>query len=532
MSSPPKEAPVRAWAWALALPALLVPAVNPDLFWHLAAGRWMAESRALPRRDAFSFTLEGAPWLDFEWGSQLLFYASHALLGLWGPWLLKGALLLAAALLLSRALPREPVSRAVLLGLWWTAAVAAADARPELFSLALFCALLWGLENWRRRELGFGRPALAAAAALFALWANLHAGFFAGLAALGLYAAGEALDRNWRRAAEGLSVFAAGAAGSLLNPYGAGPWSAAWEHWQDRAALARFIKEWHPMGLDNPFQLPFHFIAALFVLVFVVRRFKRERVPWGPALLAFYFLTAAVSHRRAAVYFHPAALVFLGAAAGLEGRALRRAGAALLAAAALFLAVLIPRARWTPPFNPKFVPEGAARFLAEHREIVPARLYNEWEWGGYLAWTLPERKVFVDGRYLFHPLLPEISRAAQDPRAWAAFLERRGLDAALVHNLDFMLDTQKRYPDGALKAFKRPWYTAYFPLERWALVHWNAQTLLFVSRRAVPAAWLKENEYRWHRPKDDEALEEGLERGEVPPKALEAERARHARAAR
>lgn len=516
-----------AWALALALPALLVPVVNPDYFWHLSAGRWMALHRALPLRETFSFTLSGHPWMDFEWGSQLLFYGAHLVAGFWGAWLFKAALLLSSAAFLSRALGAEPLRRAALLGVWWTAALSAADARPELFSLVFFCLLLCGLEAWRAMRFTPSRSVLAAVMALFAVWSNLHAGFFAGIAAIALYALGEAAERGLRRAADGLAAAAAAALGTTVNPYGLGPWQAAWEHWQARQDLALYIKEWRPMGFDNPFHVPFWVLALVVVLLFAFRVLRYKPVPWGPALLSLYFLAATLAHRRAAVYFLPAAVVFLGAVE-LDEKFARRAGLALLAAATLFLAALTPRVRWTLPLNPKFIPLKAAAFIEKNQDaLAKVRLYNEWEWGGYLSWKLPERQVFADGRYLFHSFLPDIARAVQDPASWRGFFRRRTLDGALVHNLDFSLPSRKRYPDGTTKTFRRPWYTAYLPLSHWALVYWDEKSMLFVSRQAVPASWLKDHEYRWYRPRDDAALQEGLERGEVPKAAWEAEKARH-----
>ena len=115
MSRPLKEGDLRSgvatpWVWSLAallsLPAYLVPIANPDLFWHLSAARWMAAHHAVPRADWLSLSMSGAPWLDFEWLSQLVFGAFYKLGGFFGLWLLKGICLLAVWLLLDGALKR------------------------------------------------------------------------------------------------------------------------------------------------------------------------------------------------------------------------------------------------------------------------------------------------------------------------------------------------------------------------------------------------------------------------------------------
>ncbi|MEW6283718.1 MAG: tetratricopeptide repeat protein, partial [Candidatus Eremiobacterota bacterium] len=49
-------------------------------------------------------------------------------------------------------------------------------------------------------------------------------------------------------------------------------------------------------------------------------------------------------------------------------------------------------------------PYDAARFLQRNPRL-PARMFNPYEWGGYLAWNVPGRKVFMDGRA--HTVYPE-----------------------------------------------------------------------------------------------------------------------------
>src|ERR1019366_9177730 len=49
-------------------------AVDPDLWWHLRTGQWIAETGHIPHSDHFSFTRAGQPWISHEWLSELVFY--------------------------------------------------------------------------------------------------------------------------------------------------------------------------------------------------------------------------------------------------------------------------------------------------------------------------------------------------------------------------------------------------------------------------------------------------------------------------
>ena len=56
---------------------------DPDLYWHLATGRWIAAHHAIPRADPFSYTSNGH-WDYSDTLASLYFYASSALGGVPG----------------------------------------------------------------------------------------------------------------------------------------------------------------------------------------------------------------------------------------------------------------------------------------------------------------------------------------------------------------------------------------------------------------------------------------------------------------
>src|SRR5947209_8572667 len=47
---------------------------DPDVYWHLAIGRWMLAEHAFPAYDVFSHTAAGRPWVNVEWLSQVLLF--------------------------------------------------------------------------------------------------------------------------------------------------------------------------------------------------------------------------------------------------------------------------------------------------------------------------------------------------------------------------------------------------------------------------------------------------------------------------
>ncbi len=530
------------WAAALAaaLPAFLLPFHNPDLFWHLSSGRWIVQHGALPYAEFLSFSLPGKPWLDFEWLSQLAFYGADAAGGFLGVWLLKAALLAGCAFFFDRTLRENDLSsraRAVALAVWGVAALSWSDARPELFSLLLFSAVLWRLEAVRLGRVDPDFRSLVLTVGVFALWSNLHAGFPLGVEAIAIYGVGELIEGRPRRGVALAILAAVGAAAALLNPYGLGPYRVLAEHYAAQQDLARYIAEWHPMSAANPLHWPFLALVVTGALAAAARMAEpyegqaqwTRRAPWGLFLLCGHLGANGLLHARFAPYFLVAAPAAVAIVAQEARGWLRGVLVAGIAAAIIFLLWLGPRLYRSGVFNDKDVPRRAAEFMARQEPALsPLRLFNQWEWGGYLAWRLrPWYRVYSDGRYVFHEQLPRVARAAESPESWQAFMQGERLNGALVPNRDAFLPSARRYPDGSTKSFDRPWYLFYFPRERWALVYWDAQALLFVERASVPPSWLKEHEYRWLRPKDDAAFQDAMARGEIPLKDWQAEKARH-----
>src|SRR5258708_10552245 len=52
---------------------------DPDSYSHIAVGRWIMANGAMPASDPFSFSMHGAPWITFEWLSEVIYAAAYAL---------------------------------------------------------------------------------------------------------------------------------------------------------------------------------------------------------------------------------------------------------------------------------------------------------------------------------------------------------------------------------------------------------------------------------------------------------------------
>ena len=235
--------------------------------------------------------------------------------------------------------------------------------------------------------------------------------------------------------------------------------------------------------------------------------------------------------RRHVVYAHFAALLFLRLGFGQPlaaypffvitglafhaGPALGKAGAApagpglgggalWLAAAWWFYSGLV----WTQYTGKaqlaKWGSEGMAAFLrANKAELSGLKLYNYWSWGGWLGWELgPEYKPFVDGRYLFHDRISEVTGLSGISRNGKALIAKYKFDLALIKLDEPNLPAKRRLAGGGETVAWRP---AYLFISRARTGPWSTGTIpppRWCGAVAVPAAWLAGHEFRWLRPGD------------------------------
>ncbi|HEY2888631.1 MAG TPA: hypothetical protein VGJ17_08455, partial [Candidatus Limnocylindrales bacterium] len=216
----------RAALWrflAIGLPALAgLAAAMPsvDLTFGLRAGQQILSSGAVPTVDTWTFTAGGQPWLDQQWGAQVLLQLVFGAAGWTGLVVLRAALLaLAFGLLLATVRLRAPRMGVIAATLLVIAAFAvAADAlalRAQLFAIVLFAATLFVLaarHRWARAV--WLIPVLAL------LWANLHGTFLFAPALCGLAWLADLFDALARPGA------GEGVAGRAASPRG---WRAGWQ---------------------------------------------------------------------------------------------------------------------------------------------------------------------------------------------------------------------------------------------------------------------------------------------------------------
>ena len=124
-------------------------------------------------------------------------------------------------------------------------------------------------------------------------------------------------------------------------------------------------------------------------------------------------------------------------------------------------------------------PVGAAEFV--RAEKIPGNIFHNYEWGGYLMWTLfPEYRVFWDARQISSEMFLLGTRImAGDPER-DAILNRYDVNTIILSPVHYMtggrqariLDPLRRDP-------------------RWVLVYAGGSEVVFVRASSVDLLWLR-----------------------------------------
>lgn len=496
---------------------------DPDLWMQMATGRAMVDGHTLLRTDIFTHTLSGTPFVNFERIGQIFLHLIYRAGGLHAVLAYKICFCLAALGLIVTAVRLLGGRGAWLLTLTWVAFMILLprfNERLELFSFVFLAALIAGL-LWMRRASAAPRWFPFVVFGLMAVWCNIHGGFIFGIGVLVLIDVGARWSREnpaYIRMLDG-SV-AAALAGTLINP--AGVHLLPFMVWMARQVHgAPLIEEWLPSTVSaHPVFWVAWGICAGLVVVSLLRGARSAKF-WTPVVVVFMVWSASLARNTSylAFFFVPFFAELLPSFD--KRRAARIFSWLFLLPLALFWRQYLdpwPRAA----LRPAFFPDAACRFVLQND--VRGTMYNSYVFGGYVEWALgPERKIFMDGRYICMPFLEEERAAFQiSPQVaaerWRAYLDKYGVDYAI-----------SLYPPYIAKegfAVLGP-IDLMYPRDQWALLFWDDAAMVFVKRTPAFRPLIDRFEYRFLWPHNPLQMARMLKANKIKPADVEKELRRH-----
>jgi hypothetical protein len=429
---------------------------DADLGWHIRTGEFILATHTVPHHDLYSFSKPDAPWYAWEWLTDVLAAGLHSLAGLKGIVLAAGVLISIFATSLIRRMALRGTHIMVALGVALLGVGSASIhflARPHILTLVLLSISVWIIEADREhggRRIWWLIP-------LTIVWTNLHGGFLALIAVLGLTTIGTALEawfggsgtiRNALR--YGLLTVGCAVA-SLINPYG----------WKLHIHVGDYLQSGWIRNVVQEFQSPsfrsenmLQFEALMLVGIMVAAGlFRRRRIVEG-LWIVFWAHMALGSVRHVPVFVAVVAPILavelsgwwtawtaaakksslpgiLNQIAGdcLPGFCRSSVWPAVVVVALVFIGAPIP---WPRDFPDLLFPTTMIHTNLDL--IAKSRVLTTDQWGDYLIYTDPRLKVFVDGRSDFYG--PEVGgeylRLIGGQWDWQQIMEKYQFDLALL----------------------------------------------------------------------------------------------------
>lgn len=433
-----------------------------DFYWHIKTGEYIVSTLSFPVQDIFSFPYFGKEWILHEWLTEVLLYQVFHAFGFTGIRVLVAAVSVCIFLVLCR-LARKLIGNettAVLATLlFFVPTIGFASPRPQLFTFLFFAIVLRLLVDYKY----FGETRrLFLLPLMTAIWANMHAAFFAGLALLLLFTASEWVlhyfsgrDRrkDWR-ALQRLSGFVlASILVTALNPQFFKLWLYPFHVISLDAAMG-FIQEWKSPN----FHLFIYKTYLATIILFILSAIYAQRKPdLTEMAIPFFFLVSGLTASRHLPLTCFTLLVFTcvflrenrwlllrhanhaaqAASKNLHDRRMERLIPALNLAFLAFFASLTIGLEMRGKAHDMVdaaLPVKATDFIVSHG--ITGRMFNNYDYGGYLIYRLaPQQKVFIDGRadIFGDEFLNEYLDIYYGAAGWKEKFDRFAIDYVICH---------------------------------------------------------------------------------------------------
>ena len=443
-----------------------------DVWFHLRNAQELLTRHAFLRSDQYTFTTSGAPLLNFEWLSELPYYLAFREWGLHGLLAVYLALLwLIFAGVYYLALRRGASSGDAALATMAGVALGCFSFGPRMLHFGWLCLILLLLAMERFERTGKGLWLLPP---LFAVWINLHGSWPFGFVVVGICIVSGLVQGRWgmvvaerwtpSQLRKLLLALAASAIALLANPYGYRLIWYPFELLSRQQAVRDNMIEWQSMDFHTGWGK-----LGLLMIVALLASAWFSNQPWklSDILLATFAVWASLNHLRF-----------------------------LLFAAIILVPLLAPRLRLFPPYDARNdkpwlnlaitaaivaiilgsypsaaelqervdgqFPRGALQFMKQRQ--ITGRLFNWYDYGGYIEFYAPAIKTFADGRtdiFVYNHVLDDYQKinTIEEP---LELLDKYKIDYVLFpvnKHLTYVLDHSPAwriiYQDKVVKLYQR-----------------------------------------------------------------------------
>ncbi|MFQ5414112.1 MAG: hypothetical protein ACE5E6_06600 [Phycisphaerae bacterium] len=470
-------APGRCCAWYASLGVMSLSLLlgfspiprDPDLWFHLADGRHILATGAVPDTDPFSMTRVGAPWVPQSWLFDVGVAAAWANVS---PRALEAVMavafaatiMLSLALLLGRGV--SPVTAAIICAAIALAAHTSRGVRPQVLSLLACNVVIYVL--FRHDRVGPRLRGLVLLPPMFLLWAQVHSACVLGLIVACAWLGGRAADlaedgtapttpehgrpgsgvAGAGRLAPALVAIVVSAGAILVTPHR----STHFGYVAQTIGLSHLgrVLEWQaPRALT--LSAPHVYVYVLLAGIMLLLARRGRQAGWAEIGVCVGLIVLGLSAIRhvplACIGSVPLLGELLGAPrdasavgrsgwAGFVGRRWWRSVVATAACAVVVLAAPWGRSGAAADRYARYEPVHGAAALASSGRAW--RVFTTYNTGSYVLYAGgPRVKVFVDSRAdVYGDELLDAAYRARAGVGWAQLFATWRIDAAVVERAD------------------------------------------------------------------------------------------------
>lgn len=385
---------------AMAIMVLFSPPKDPDFGWHYKYGEQLLATHQTPGVNTFSYIDSSYQWLDSYWLFELLLYVVFSNVGAIAYSLVTSTITAVVCWQLLKKPARHQISLVyiyfILIVLLQNFCV---SVRPHFISTTLLMFLCYTLVA-QPKNIKF-------LPLMFLFWANIHADFVLGLFIFGLYTLQKVLfEKDYKTLLAGVLSGLV----TLINPAGINLWltmlrelslpiKSSVGEWgaSDLNALTTmvgtiilFTTFFTGVLLTKKVFKPWYFISAFIFLILSTKAIYMLRI--FAIVTSFMFLA---TFDRVIEIFIKVAKLERTSQMGYVLKIL-----AILSTPAVVFFVFIPNLqqtasleKWSTKAN---YPYQAVQYLKQNKPA--GKMLNNYNWGGYFIWQMPEYETFIDGR--------------------------------------------------------------------------------------------------------------------------------------
>jgi len=319
----------------------------------------------------------------------------------------------------------------------------------------------------------------------------MHAGFAAGFLLVGVFIVGEiirslVIGKAQHKKEEVVSLvglaklggytYILGSLATLLNPYGWGIYREIIATLNQPEVLGQ-IAEWLPVDFTAQGSFNLMIGGILTLILLMATRFK---VDYTKFLIAVFFFFFSLTSWRHIALFAIACMPFITEQIDVISRKLYDEMSRNWIVPLGLLSIVVLAGWWhigqsIPVISDAnayatayHFPKEAVEYIKTH--AVGNKMFNEYNWGGYLIWQLPPKKVFIDGRMAIWndgkiKIFDEFNNIMSGHKSTV-------LNALAKWDVDFVLVDSKRILNAILSSER----------EDWDIVYQDAMSSIWVRR--------------------------------------------------